>query len=149
LSGRQPAARGLLRRSDLLLLGCTRRPAARGAGFEIAAKLRLAALQSVCAAGGYFFRGFAFVGDDALIVPWSRLPPDFLIGVGAAVLGRPWFASLPRFAFTWVQPVTCGAGCYICNCVFSLAASRCRAPARRAVTFSASPEKVTKKRRLL
>ncbi|MDR0813980.1 MAG: hypothetical protein LBO63_08330 [Oscillospiraceae bacterium] len=37
--------------------------------FEIAARLRLAALQSACAAGGYFFRALPFVGDDALIVP--------------------------------------------------------------------------------
>ncbi|MDR0813580.1 MAG: hypothetical protein LBO63_06230 [Oscillospiraceae bacterium] len=40
----------------LLLFGCNRRPAAQIAWFEIAAKLRLAALLSACAAGGYFFR---------------------------------------------------------------------------------------------
>ncbi|MDR0812377.1 MAG: hypothetical protein LBO63_00005 [Oscillospiraceae bacterium] len=37
--------------------------------FEIGAKLGSLALQSACAAGGYFFQGFAFVGDDVLIVP--------------------------------------------------------------------------------
>ncbi|MDR0813330.1 MAG: hypothetical protein LBO63_04940 [Oscillospiraceae bacterium] len=70
--------------------------------FEIAAKLRRLALQSACAAGGYFFRGFAFVGDDALIVPLSRLPPDFLSGVGARQPAAPLFASPFCFAFILV-----------------------------------------------
>ncbi|MDR0812382.1 MAG: hypothetical protein LBO63_00030 [Oscillospiraceae bacterium] len=40
----------------LLLRECKRRPAAQGAIFVIAAQLRLTALLSACAAGGYFFR---------------------------------------------------------------------------------------------
>ncbi|MDR0813526.1 MAG: hypothetical protein LBO63_05960 [Oscillospiraceae bacterium] len=45
--------------------------------FAIAAKLRFAALLSACAAGGYFFQSFVFVGDAALSVPLWRVPPDF------------------------------------------------------------------------
>ncbi|MDR0812760.1 MAG: hypothetical protein LBO63_01970 [Oscillospiraceae bacterium] len=35
----------------------------------IATKRRLAALLGACAAGGYFFQGFASVGEAALSVP--------------------------------------------------------------------------------
>jgi hypothetical protein len=68
-------------------------PAARGALFVIGAKLRLAALQSTCAAGGYFFSRLSFCRGRCPQRPLWRVPPDFLSGVGAATC-RPGFASL-------------------------------------------------------
>jgi hypothetical protein len=71
--------------------------------------------------GFYFFSGlcvsrsFAFVGDDALIVPLSQLPPDFLIGVGATVPVA--LCLLRRFVLLLFgcKRVFCGAGCGVCN----------------------------------
>ncbi|MDR0813560.1 MAG: hypothetical protein LBO63_06130 [Oscillospiraceae bacterium] len=60
--------------------------------FVIAAKLRRIALPRAYAAGGYFFQGFASVGDDDLSVPCGGCRRGFLADVEAATCRPPyWF----------------------------------------------------------